>query len=151
MAEGTGVAETGAASPAPFDVEVFFDGDCPLCVREMEALRRLDRRGRIHFTDIAAPGFDPQATGRSWQVLMERVHARLSDGTVIEGVEVFRRLYASVGFGPLVALTRLPGVSQLLDLCYRVFARNRLRLTGRCHDAACEVHPPRAGRAASRP
>jgi hypothetical protein len=71
---------------------------------------------------------------------MDRIHGRLPDGTVVEGVEVFRRLYAAVGFGPLVALTRLPGVSQLLDLAYHAFAKNRLRLTGRCVDGACELH-----------
>ena len=27
--------------------EVFYDGECPLCVREIRMLRRLDRRGRI--------------------------------------------------------------------------------------------------------
>jgi len=72
--------------------------------------------------------------------------ARMPDGTLVEGVEVFRRLYAAVGFGPLVALTRLPGVAQLLDLGYRWFAKNRLRLTGRCADGACELHsrPTRA-------
>jgi monofunctional biosynthetic peptidoglycan transglycosylase len=70
---------------------------------------------------------------------MDRIHARLPDGTLVEGVEVFRRLYAAVGFGPLVALTRLPGIAWLLDRLYRWFARNRLRLTGRCVDGACEV------------
>jgi predicted DCC family thiol-disulfide oxidoreductase YuxK len=29
------------------EIEVFFDGDCPLCTQEMAALRRLDRAGRI--------------------------------------------------------------------------------------------------------
>jgi len=53
---------------------------------------------------------------------------------------VFRRLYTAIGFGPLVSLTRLPGVRQLLDVAYDVFAKNRLRLTGRCVDGACEIH-----------
>jgi predicted DCC family thiol-disulfide oxidoreductase YuxK len=53
---------------------------------------------------------------------------------------VFRRLYAAVGFGPLVVLTRLPGISHLLEVAYRVFARNRLRWTGRCDDTC--VAPP---------
>ncbi len=128
------------------EVEVFFDGDCPLCVREITLLRRLDRRGRIEFTDIAAPAFDAAEVGLSWQALMDRIHGRLPDGTIIEGVEVFRRLYASVGFGPLVALTRWPGVSHLLELGYHAFAKNRLRLTGRCTDGACELHQrPAAG------
>jgi predicted DCC family thiol-disulfide oxidoreductase YuxK len=65
---------------------------------------------------------------------MDRIHARLPDGRLIEGVEVFRRLYAAVGLGALVAPTRLPGVAHLLELAYRAFARNRLRLTGRCRE-----------------
>ena len=115
-----------------FDVEVFYDGACPLCMREIRMLRRRDRRARIRFTDISV--------GLSWETLMNRIHGRLPDGTVIEGVEVFRRLYTAAGFRWLVALTRLPGVSQLLDLCYKLFAKNRLRLTGRCLDGACELH-----------
>lgn len=125
-------------------VEVFFDGDCPLCMREIRMLRRKDRAGRIVFTDIAAPGFSATAYGTTYEELMERIRGRLADGTWIEGVEVFRRLYAAVGFGWLVAVTRVPGISHLLGLGYRLFAANRLRLTGRClPDGSCKL-PPKA-------
>jgi predicted DCC family thiol-disulfide oxidoreductase YuxK len=123
-----------------FDVQVFYDGDCPLCMREIRLLRRLDRRRRIRFTDIAAPDFDAAAVGMTWEALMDRIHGRLPDGTIIEGIEVFRRLYSAVGFSPLVALSRLPGISQILTLAYHAFAKNRLRLTGRCADRACGLH-----------
>jgi len=123
-----------------FEVEVFFDGACPLCTKEMEMLRRRDQGRRIRFTDIAAPSFDAGAVGLSWDTLMSRIHGRLPDGTVIEGVEVFRRLYAAVGFSRLAKLSRAPGVSHLLELGYRLFAKNRLRLTGRCADDGCEIH-----------
>lgn len=140
---------SGAPSaPAPFDVEVFFDGGCPLCAREIALLRRLDRGGRLRFTDVAAPGFDPAGVGVTFQALMDRIHARLPDGTLVEGVEVFRRLYAAVGFRRLVAASRVPGISHLLDLAYGAFARNRLRLTGRCRDGRCEL--PRAPAGAER-
>ncbi|MGC4000510.1 MAG: DUF393 domain-containing protein [Anaeromyxobacter sp.] len=121
-------------------IEVFFDGACPLCMREIRMLRRLDGQGRIAFTDIAAPGFDAAAVGVPWDALMARIHGRLPDGTVIEGVEVFRQLYAAVGFRRVVAVTRWPGLRWLLDLGYRAFARNRLRLTGRCREAGCRLH-----------
>lgn len=121
-------------------IEVFFDGECPLCRREIATLRRLDRgRGRVRFTDIAAPGFDPSELGRTHDELMARIHGRLPDGSLVTGVEVFRRLYAAVGFGPLVAATRLPGFAQALDAAYALFARNRLRMTGRCNDASCAI------------
>jgi predicted DCC family thiol-disulfide oxidoreductase YuxK len=122
-------------------VEVYFDGDCPLCMREIRMLQRLDRKARIRFTDIAARDFDPASTGMSMTDLMARIHGRLlPSGEHIEGVEVFRRLYEAVGLGPVVAATRLWGVRQLLDAGYRTFAANRLRLTGRCEpDGVCRV------------
>ena len=128
------------ASSSSFEVEVFYDGACPLCMREIAMLRRKDQKARIRFTDIAADGFDAASIGVPWSSLMERIHGRLPDGTIIEGVEVFRRLYAAVGFGALVAATRLPVVKQALDASYRLFAQNRLRLTGRCSDETCPTH-----------
>jgi predicted DCC family thiol-disulfide oxidoreductase YuxK len=120
------------------EIELFYDGACPLCRREVAMLRRLDRRGRLGFTDIAAAGFDPEPLGVTRAALMARIHGRLANGALVEGMEVFRRAYAAVGFGPLVAVTRLPGLRRLFDTTYRLFAANRLRLTGRCAAGSCE-------------
>ncbi len=128
---------------ADFEVEVFYDGACLLCMREIHMLRRRDHRARIRFTDIADESFDAAAVGVTWEALMNRIHGRLPDGTLIEGVEVFRRLYAAVGFRALAKLSRAPAISRLLDLAYHLFAKNRLRLTGRCEEGACELHRPR--------
>lgn len=129
-----------------FEVEVFFDGDCPLCVREIALLRKLDRHSqRIRFTDIQAADFSPEAVGLSFTELMQRIHGRLPSGELIEGTEVFRRLYAAVGFRRVVAFSRWPGVAQLLDAGYTLFAKNRLRLTGRCTDEVCTVPSRRQG------
>jgi predicted DCC family thiol-disulfide oxidoreductase YuxK len=122
------------------NIEVFFDGACPLCRREVAMLKRWDRHGRIIATDIAAPDFDPHPTGRTWDELMARIHGRLPNGDIIEGVEVFRRLYSAIGLGWLVSVTRWPGIRSVMDLGYRIFARNRLRLTGRCDaNSACRL------------
>ena len=122
-----------------WQVEVFYDGECPLCLREIKLLRWMDRRQNIRFTDISESGFRPEDYGKSMQEFMDEIQGRLPDGSWIIGVEVFRRLYAAVGFRPLVALTRIPGVSHGLDFGYRIFAKNRLRLTGRCREGVCEV------------
>lgn len=118
-------------------VQVFHDGDCPVCAREIRMLERLDRKKRILFTDIAAPDFDAEAWGTTHAALMARIQGRLPDGTHIEGVEVFRQLYTAVGLGWIAAFTRLPGVSHLLEWSYTVFARNRLKWTGRCVEDRC--------------
>lgn len=122
------------------EITLLFDGECPLCAREVALLRRLDRgRGRIGFEDLAAPGFDPRRHGRSAAELMARMHGVLPDGRLVEGVEVFRRAYAAVGLGWALAWTRWPLLRPLADAGYRWFARNRLRLTGRAGEAcACE-------------
>jgi predicted DCC family thiol-disulfide oxidoreductase YuxK len=132
---------TGSEANESWSVDVFYDGDCPLCMREVRMLMRRDRSHRIKFTNIAAPGFDANAIqpGLAYAALMKRIHARLPSGELIEGIEVFRRLYDAIGFGPLVKMSRAPGISQLLDVAYNAFAKNRLRLTGRCETDACEV------------
>jgi predicted DCC family thiol-disulfide oxidoreductase YuxK len=131
-----------------WQVQVFYDGLCPLCAREISMLRRLDRgRNKIAFTDIAAADFSPEAYGTTLASLMERIRGRLPDGSWIEGVEVFRRLYGAVGFGFLVPLTRLPGVRSLLDLAYEIFAKNRLKWTGRCDANGQCALPPSSTRA----
>jgi predicted DCC family thiol-disulfide oxidoreductase YuxK len=118
--------------------EVFFDGDCPLCMREIRMLKRMDKRATVEFTDIADPQFEPPI-GFSHKQLMASIHGRLATGEMVDGVEVFRQLYTAVGFGPVVKLTRLPGIRQLLDVGYKFFAKNRLRLTGRCEDGSCKA------------
>lgn len=119
-------------------VEVFYDGECPICVKEIRFLKWCDRKNGILFTDIAADEFDADSYGFTQQDFMDEIRGRLPDGSWIQGVEVFRRLYAAIGLGPVVFLTRLPLITQMLDLSYRVFARNRLRLTGRCSADGCE-------------
>jgi predicted DCC family thiol-disulfide oxidoreductase YuxK len=113
-------------------IELLYDGDCPLCTREIRMLRRLDRgRGRLAFADIAAPGFEASRHGVEQGALMARMHGVLDDGRLVEGMEVFRRAYAAVGLGWLLAPSGWPLLRPLCDAAYRAFARNRLRLTGR--------------------
>lgn len=133
------IKPTSPGAPSDYDVEVYFDGDCPLCIREIKLLRWLDDAKRIRFTDIAAPDFNPETTGLTKVELMDKIHGRMSDGSRIEGVEVFRQLYGAVGFKRAVAVSRWPGVAHLLHLGYVLFAKNRLRMTGRCIDDVCEV------------
>jgi len=132
----------------PWQIRVLYDGDCPLCAREIRFLEKRDRgRGRIHFEDIAEPSFDPRAYGLALREAMARIHGVLPDGTVVEGVEVFQRAYSAVGLGWLMAPTRWPGLRRLAELAYRMFARNRLRWTGRasvCEAGRCQVVAPHA-------
>lgn len=70
----------------------------------------------------------------SYDRLMQEIHAQLADGTILSGMDVFREVYSLCGFSWIVSFTRVPLLRQCLDWAYQVFARNRLRLTGRCSE-----------------
>lgn len=148
-----------AMAAAPPGLTLLFDGACPLCLREVRFLERRDRARhggspRIAFVDINAPGYDPAAhAGIDYATAMGRIHAIAADGTVLRDLAVFRRAYQLVGLGWLYAPTSWPLVAPLVDLAYGLWARWRLRLTGRpsledlCgrRDGACSL--PVAARA----
>jgi len=110
---------------SPYVIELFYDGACPLCSREIIFIQRLDRKSKIKFTDISLEGFDPKRYGKELSTFMEIIQCRTVDGKWIEGVEAFRQIYSMIGFRPFVFFTRIPGVSHLLDLIYRTFAKNK--------------------------
>ena len=118
--------------------EILIDGECPLCRREAAAMRWLDRRhGRLVITDITDAQFDPTGYGVTFADLMGTIHGVRADGRLVTGMEAFRRAYAAVGLGWVLAPTGWPGLRGLFDVLYRVFARHRLRLTGRRCETAC--------------
>ena len=125
-------------------ITVYFDGDCPMCLREVAWLQRRDRQGRVVAVDIAAADFDPAPTGRTLDALMASLHVQLADGRWVDGVESFRQLYRAVGLGWIVAPTGWPVLRTAFDAAYRAFARRRVRigqLLGRpsCEGGSCGV------------
>ncbi len=123
----------GAQPNSPVVLQLFYDGACPLCRREVSWIRKLDRRGRLMLIDISAGDFQPAAFDCSREQLMSKMRARLPDGQWVTGVEAFRRIYGAIGFRWLIPVTRLPVISHLLEASYRLFSRHRLRITGRRH------------------
>lgn len=124
-------------------LRVLIDGECPLCSREGHILTRLDRgRNRLIIEDITTPGFDPEQYGVPMSELMGQIHGVLPNGTIIRGLEVFRRAYSAIGLGWLLAPTGWPLLSSVADAAYAWFARNRFRLTRRadaCNSKRCST------------
>ena len=123
-------------------IKVLIDGACPLCHREAQLWRRLDRgRGRIVLEDISSADFDAARYGLTREQVMDQIHGILPSGAVVRGMEVFRRAYAAVGFGWVLAPTGWPLLRPVCNRSYQWFARNRLRITGRggCGTEACSA------------
>ena len=116
-------------------IKLLYDGACPLCVREVNFLKRKDGdRGLIKFVDIAADDYDPaDNAGIDFETAMGRIHAVLPNGEIIQNVEVFRQTYDILGIGWIYAITKLPLVGGLADALYGIWADYRLLLTGRAN------------------
>ena len=129
----TSKAFTPQSQETSWKIKLLYDGECPLCVREVNFLTKKDRgRGIINFVDIAELNYDPQANANiDFATAMGRIHAILPDGTVIQNVEVFRRVYEELGIGWIYAITKLPVLGAIADLLYSIWADWRLKLTGR--------------------
>lgn len=126
-------SENNSSSNQNWKIKLLYDGECPLCVREVNFLTKKDAgRGIVKFVDIASPGYDPQVNaGIDFATAMGRIHGILSDGTVVKNVEVFRQVYESLGMGWVYGITRLPGLGVIADWLYGIWADWRLKLTGR--------------------
>ncbi|XP_074645283.1 uncharacterized protein LOC141901742 [Tubulanus polymorphus] len=123
-------------------IKVLYDGGCPICLKEISVLKYLDKKkNNVEFVDITHEDYCASAhCGISRDEAMKQMTVINKFGQVETRVAAFRTMYAAVGLGWLLAVTRLPGISHLSEIAYDWFARNRLRLTGRqpeCETGTC--------------
>lgn len=107
------------------ELTVWFDGDCPLCTREIALMRRLDRRGAIRFVDVAnGTGSCPIDRGR----LLARFHAA-EDGRLLSGAEAFAAMWRAIPMlRPLGLMARNRWILAGLEWIYTALLRVRPRL-----------------------
>ena len=107
------------------ELTVWFDGDCPLCLREIALMRRLDRAKAIRFVDAT----DADASCPVDRAdLLTRFHAR-EDGVLLSGATAFAAMWRAIPvLRPLGLIARRRWVLALLERAYRAFLRVRPRL-----------------------
>jgi len=105
---------------------VWFDGDCPLCQREIALMRRLDRRRAIQFIDVSNDAATGCPIDRA--ALLARFHAR-EDGRVLSGAAAFAAMWRAIPvLRPLGLMARNRLLLALLERAYVRFLRLRPRL-----------------------
>jgi predicted DCC family thiol-disulfide oxidoreductase YuxK len=124
--------KTRQGSPLP-QVTLLYDGECPFCLREVRFLRGRDRaQGRVQFIDIADLDYNPSSyQGITYEAAMGRIHAILADGTVLQNIAAFQRVYEILEMGWVYGLTKVPVIGAIADQVYGLWADWRLMLTGR--------------------
>lgn len=97
---------------------VWYDGACPLCLREIGLMRRLDRAKRIAFIDATKPD---ASCPLDRQLMLTRLHA-CEDGRLLSGAAAFAAMWRAIPvLRPLGLAARAPWVAALLERLYRHF------------------------------
>ncbi|XP_028308418.1 uncharacterized protein At5g50100, chloroplastic-like [Gouania willdenowi] len=135
--------QRGYSSPPP-GVRVLYDGLCPICVTEIRFLQYLQKNqpGKVDFIDIAVPGYDASKyKDVTFEKAMEEMHVIDENNVVHRGVPAFAVMYGAVGLGWLGRLMMWSPVRPFMNKAYDIFAKNRLKWTGRgdkCSTGRCE-------------
>lgn len=106
-------------------VTVWFDSGCPLCLREIALMKRLDRRGAIRFVDACDPlAVCPIDRGE----ILARFHAQEGD-RFLSGAAAFAAMWRAIPLlRPLGVIAGWPAVTPVFEAAYRGFLRLRPRL-----------------------
>jgi|JI9StandDraft_1071089.scaffolds.fasta_scaffold03133_8 steroid 5-alpha reductase family enzyme/predicted DCC family thiol-disulfide oxidoreductase YuxK len=116
--------ETLTKSEGP--LTVFFDGNCPVCSREMKALQKRKQTGEVNYVSLtSAKDLEPFDTGISYSDAMRKIHAVDSNGRVLTGVHVLAALYARTDLPLLAVFLEAPLFHALFSIAYGVWAKMR--------------------------
>jgi len=132
-------------------LSIFYDGTCPLCTKEMDALRAYDQGAALVLVDIHSAAFADYPNIDLTEA-MTILHAIDNDGVVLLGLDANAAAWRTVGKKPWVQCLRWPVIRWFADYAYLWFARNRYRLSwlltgqSRCGSGQCAVEPKQKGK-----
>jgi predicted DCC family thiol-disulfide oxidoreductase YuxK len=121
---------TVTATAAP-ELTLYYDGQCPLCVAEVEFLQSRVSQGQLAFVDVTQTGFETAGHNISCEAAMAQIHGRTADGQVLVGVPVFARAYQLANLPVLAWLLSRRWLMPLLQPAYVLFARHRQAISKR--------------------
>ena len=103
-------------------VTVWYDSECPLCIREMNLMRRLDKRNAIDFVEIQTAVGCPINTDE----LMKRFHAQELGQPIVSGAAAFAAMWRAIPIlKPLGLVARFKPVLWVLERMYLGFLKFR--------------------------
>jgi predicted DCC family thiol-disulfide oxidoreductase YuxK len=100
---------------------VYFDGECPVCSREIAMYRRQAGASSIAWVDVTSCPAESLGTDLDRKSAMARLHVRSADGELQSGAVAFSMLWRSLPrFASIGRLLNHRPVLAVLELGYRV-------------------------------
>lgn len=122
------MSHTSSAVPA---LTLYYDGQCPLCVAEVEFLQRRNSTGQLAFVDITQTGFEQANHNISCEAAMAQIHGRTADGQWLVGVPAFAAAYRLAHLPVMAWLLSRPWLMPVLQPAYMYFAKHRQAISRR--------------------
>jgi len=124
---------------------IFYDSHCPLCMMEMQHLKKCDLENRIKLVDLHTNELEQLYPHIDKELAMKKLHAQMDSGEKIYGLDVTCKAWTLVGKYRWLSVLRLPLIKPIADLMYRFFARYRgtlaFLITGKkhCDSNQCKI------------
>ena len=104
--------------------EVYFDGACPLCKREISLYKRLDKAEAINWVDVSTQR--PELSGMDKNVLLKRFHIKKNNGRIYSGAKAFFELWSEIpGWKWLGKFGKYQFVVNFAEIVYIIFLKVR--------------------------
>ena len=103
-------------------INVYFDGDCPLCSREINFYKKQEGADSINWIDVTESNIDKLPPDLDQESAMSRFHVITEKGNLVSGGEAFSSLWLSLPkFEKAGRLFKYDPFATILELTYRVF------------------------------
>lgn len=120
-------------------IDVFFDGKCGLCRKEIIYYRNKAKKGIFKWHDIAEDPTPLNKYNIPQSTALRQLHVRDDNGKWHVGIDAFIVIWSRLeNWYYLGILIGLPGVKQVADLFYILFARFRFSCLEHCQIALNE-------------
>ena len=122
-------------------ITVFYDGDCPLCVREVARWKHASFSCDVEWFDIAGQDEELQRRGIDPALALLELHTMTDDGEVFTSIGSYGLLLCQLpGWRWLGKLMLLPVIRPTLKWIYDWLTKMRLKREGRwpaCEQGTC--------------
>lgn len=115
---------------------IFYDGYCPLCVKEMRHLKKRDHTQKLELVDVNESDFAVRYPEISPQDALTKLHGYLHSHLLgsdtkqlVTGLDVTYHAWRMVGKGWIIAPLRWPIIRWFSDRAYLWFARHRFTIS----------------------
>ena len=103
-------------------ITVFYDGQCPLCSREIGFYQRQGGSEAINWVDVTKVNLDDLPSGLTREDALARFHVVTEKGQLVSGGEAFSSLWLSLpAFNWAGRLFSLSFFASFLEVGYRIF------------------------------